>query len=77
MTTASNTAIETALRRLIDANAGEDSGRNTALIVFIDPGSGDIYLHGLNNHRMCIEHDKVIYCTGEWQDPDAERTEYR
>lgn len=71
----SNPIVE-ALKRLINSEVEAGSGHYAGLRAFIEPGRGDIYIEGINGHRLCIsEHgSNVMYCSGEWRDGEREVT---
>lgn len=43
-----------------------ESGEDMELNAFIDGDRGDLYLEAPNGHRLCIAHDSVTYCVGDW-----------
>lgn len=43
-----------------------EGGEDMELNAFIDGGRGDLYLEAPNGHRLCIAHDSVTYCVGDW-----------
>lgn len=65
-----------ALRQLIKSELDEESsGRYVGLRAFIDPGRGDIYVEGINGHRIYLAAlgESASYITGDGK--YGERTE--